>query len=124
MIRRPPRATRTDTLFPYTPLFRSPRLDRTAAVVLGPAKAFDDQAADRESDMAVRRATRLLARRHPDQPVFFGIVADQRRVQRSGETRVNRFAGARGQTPEFGQFARQVRAVEHRMVRADRNSVQ
>src|SRR3546814_4878085 len=24
MIRRPPRSTRTDTLFPYTPLFRSP----------------------------------------------------------------------------------------------------
>src|SRR3546814_4548659 len=31
MIRRPPRLTRTDTLFPYTPLFRSARL--TAAVV-------------------------------------------------------------------------------------------
>src|SRR3546814_9714356 len=26
MIRRPPRSTRTDTLFPYTPLFRSPQL--------------------------------------------------------------------------------------------------
>src|SRR3546814_5871227 len=26
MIRRPPRSTRTDTLFPYTPLFRSLRL--------------------------------------------------------------------------------------------------
>src|SRR3546814_1581777 len=25
MIRRPPRSTRTDTLFPYTPLFRSAR---------------------------------------------------------------------------------------------------
>src|SRR3546814_8711636 len=25
MIRRPPRSTRTDTLFPYTPLFRSDR---------------------------------------------------------------------------------------------------
>src|SRR3546814_14194936 len=25
MIRRPPRSTRTDTLFPYTTLFRSPR---------------------------------------------------------------------------------------------------
>src|SRR3546814_18393394 len=25
MVRRPPRATRTDTLFPYTALFRSPR---------------------------------------------------------------------------------------------------
>src|SRR3546814_2045787 len=37
MIRRPPRSTRTDTLFPYTTLFRSDRdhsglgLDRTAA---------------------------------------------------------------------------------------------
>src|SRR3546814_11906746 len=28
MIRRPPRSTRTDTLFPYTTLFRSNRLQR------------------------------------------------------------------------------------------------
>src|SRR3546814_19610702 len=28
MLLRPPRSTRTDTLFPYTTLFRSPRLDR------------------------------------------------------------------------------------------------
>src|SRR3546814_17727968 len=28
MIRRPPRSTRTDTLFPYTTLFRSERLQR------------------------------------------------------------------------------------------------
>src|SRR3546814_3302450 len=28
MIRRPPRSTRTDTLFPYTTLFRSARLPR------------------------------------------------------------------------------------------------
>src|SRR3546814_2908470 len=27
MIRRPPRSTRTDTLFPYTTLFRSPEQD-------------------------------------------------------------------------------------------------
>src|SRR3546814_20545644 len=27
MIRRPPRSTRTDTLFPYTTLFRSGRID-------------------------------------------------------------------------------------------------
>src|SRR3546814_6903679 len=26
MIRRPPRSTRTDTLFPYTTLFRSPKI--------------------------------------------------------------------------------------------------
>src|SRR3546814_2976060 len=35
MIRRPPRSTRTDTLFPYTTLFRSPRslLIRTISVI-------------------------------------------------------------------------------------------
>src|SRR3546814_13202568 len=32
MIRRPPRSTRTDTLFPYTTLFRSPRKVRVARV--------------------------------------------------------------------------------------------
>src|SRR3546814_12625436 len=31
MIRRPPRSTRTDTLFPYTTLFRSHRLPALAA---------------------------------------------------------------------------------------------
>src|SRR3546814_16342630 len=30
MIRRPPRSTRTDTLFPYTTLFRSPWRDQVA----------------------------------------------------------------------------------------------
>src|SRR3546814_7399332 len=30
MIRRPPRSTRTDTLFPYTTLFRSHRVSRPA----------------------------------------------------------------------------------------------
>src|SRR3546814_2261643 len=38
MIRRPPRSTRTDTLFPYTTLFRSPRpqrkVDKTFAGML------------------------------------------------------------------------------------------
>src|SRR3546814_2921513 len=39
MIRRPPRSTRTDTLFPYTTLFRSSRFDQGArsrrAIALG-----------------------------------------------------------------------------------------
>src|SRR3546814_7835926 len=35
MIRRPPRSTRTDTLFPYTTLFRSNRsCDRHSSIVL------------------------------------------------------------------------------------------
>src|SRR3546814_6339249 len=33
MIRRPPRSTRTDTLFPYTTLFRSARISVAANVV-------------------------------------------------------------------------------------------
>src|SRR3546814_10701037 len=39
MIRRPPRSTRTDTLFPYTTLFRSCRVHADAADVLHDAKA-------------------------------------------------------------------------------------
>src|SRR3546814_20589575 len=38
MIRRPPRSTRTDTLFPYTTLFRSPCGVATAATI---AEAYD-----------------------------------------------------------------------------------
>src|SRR3546814_21080033 len=51
MIRRPPRSTRTDTLFPYTTLFRSTmadiyqrfadKLDRGAAAVGGTGLASD-----------------------------------------------------------------------------------
>src|SRR3546814_8170022 len=33
MIRRPPRSTRTDTLFPYTTLFRSAEIDRSHAAM-------------------------------------------------------------------------------------------
>src|SRR3546814_6694515 len=45
MIRRPPRSTRTDTLFPYTTLFRSRACrnesDRTVNQFLYPAYVFD-----------------------------------------------------------------------------------
>src|SRR3546814_19252130 len=37
MLRLPPRATRTDTLFPYTTLFRSPYPARTTPVAQGNA---------------------------------------------------------------------------------------
>src|SRR3546814_8105537 len=43
MIRRPPRSTRTDTLFPYTTLFRSARLDHLTG--LDPALGERDQLA-------------------------------------------------------------------------------
>src|SRR3546814_1533383 len=52
MIRRPPRSTRTDTLFPYTTLFRSTRArghsgdGRHRAGISGPPDPGNRQAAD------------------------------------------------------------------------------
>src|SRR3546814_9374214 len=51
MIRRPPRSTRTDTLFPYTTLFRSP-------VGLAGQR---HEAAHRLHDIVVTRAVRISA---------------------------------------------------------------
>src|SRR3546814_12007321 len=41
MIRRPPRSTRTDTLFPYTTLFRSQERKRTADAIVDSIVADD-----------------------------------------------------------------------------------
>src|SRR3546814_10356960 len=47
MIRRPPRSTRTDTLFPYTTLFRS-ALDDLAGQPFGDGRLADARIADIE----------------------------------------------------------------------------
>src|SRR3546814_13477365 len=54
MLRRPPRSTRTDTLFPYTTLFRSMTkglrdLDLERITVHGFRSSFTDWAAERTS---------------------------------------------------------------------------
>src|SRR3546814_20148998 len=43
MIRRPPRSTRTDTLFPYTTLFRSPSSIFPPTSVWRPRRPTNDQ---------------------------------------------------------------------------------
>src|SRR3546814_13362929 len=62
MIRRPPRSTRTDTLFPYTTLFRS-RLEarQEAADVLLAVEPRLEQAAARITEIL----DELVAKRHP-----------------------------------------------------------
>src|SRR3546814_11417535 len=55
MIRRPPRSTRTDTLFPYTTLFRSARVGTVSRTVVLTASAQRDL---RRLDRPV--ATRIL----------------------------------------------------------------
>src|SRR3546814_3398298 len=59
MIRRPPRSTRTDTLFPYTTLFRSGRRREGASARDGPA------AAARREGRRSRRGRRLGGSDHP-----------------------------------------------------------
>src|SRR3546814_10059344 len=51
MIRRPPRSTRTDTLFPYTTLFRS--VDEAAGIDFG-AGATDAAGRGRDAGFAVQ----------------------------------------------------------------------
>src|SRR3546814_11280654 len=60
MIRRPPRSTRTDTLFPYTTLFRSKAIDYAdAAARLARQIQYDVGAHGRtEHDEAVLRGVR------------------------------------------------------------------
>src|SRR3546814_3481995 len=59
MIRRPPRSTRTDTLFPYTTLFRSwqPAQDSHR----GGPPAIRRDGAERSEQPAARRRTRAAA---------------------------------------------------------------
>src|SRR3546814_19685929 len=88
MVRRPPRSTRTDTLFPYTTLFRSPegeagRGDKAAQ--FGVAQRADPEGAGKITDGGDRLGA---ARRRLDAPQFraqkapaspAGVADDHRR---------------------------------------------
>src|SRR3546814_17156072 len=54
MLRRPPRSTRTDTLFPYTTLFRSRRRDHRAGGRGGSRPASARTAQEKEAQAARR----------------------------------------------------------------------
>src|SRR3546814_3596540 len=65
MIRRPPRSTRTDTLFPYTTLFRSYRADRPARRAAvghrrGPGAARDRQGRERGAEGLERNSRQWI----------------------------------------------------------------
>src|SRR3546814_5513322 len=59
MIRRPPRSTRTDTLFPYTTLFRSTLVDLPAQHRLRGREAFAELDERAIAEHVVPRADRL-----------------------------------------------------------------
>src|SRR3546814_11383580 len=101
MIRRPPRSTRTDTLFPYTTLFRSlaqrraalaarPRVpaDRRRVLARRPRAVAERRRTgaagfgrDQPEERAATHRSRLLARRHTVLAHRRAARADRRRAR-------------------------------------------
>src|SRR3546814_9604140 len=61
MIRRPPRSTRTDTLFPYTTLFRTPAPLASALPAASPPERYQPRVRVRPSGGSGLTAVRLSA---------------------------------------------------------------
>src|SRR3546814_10213437 len=84
MIRRPPRSTRTDTLFPYTTLFRSPPCTRPRSPrwnrTFPPSKnRSEEHTSELQSLMRISYAVFCLKKKkHKRQQTKF-IKAEQRR---------------------------------------------
>src|SRR3546814_20364836 len=100
MIRRPPRSTRTDTLFPYTTLFRSPLVDQRLGedvreLLLGITQDIDGKEA------------RLLERLQAEGPAV-EAEQDQGRIERyriervGGASQQHAVARARGDDGDVG----------------------
>src|SRR3546814_8250239 len=80
MIRRPPRSTRTDTLFPYTPLFRSlaalsadesARLERLREdLSKNPTKAAAEQTVKADNVMRLITVVNSVAARTTDEELL------------------------------------------------------
>src|SRR3546814_448858 len=113
MIRRPPRSTRTDTLFPYTTLFRSgggwfdrrqPLFD-LAQLVVHPAEALDvaelpEELVPRDGWLADEDAAGREVADHPGIGHDDGIVADRGVIRGADAARQHHpvaDAGAAGQ---------------------------
>src|SRR3546814_18724842 len=76
MIRRPPRSTRTDTLFPYTTLFRSHEQKRTGDIEDPATPSFPSANAGYKASDACRRISRPSLRFHKpaNAKAYRGIV--------------------------------------------------
>src|SRR3546814_4988072 len=59
MIRRPPRSTRTDTLFPYTTLFRSPDSRTADTLTNSPIEAAFRERTPGSAELATEAKTRF-----------------------------------------------------------------
>src|SRR3546814_15312368 len=81
MIRRPPRSTRTDTLFPYTTLFRSDH-DHPAAAYGG----HQGPGSRLHPFLCAICVDRIVAEDQDDDPERQGAAAIARRARKAGRT--------------------------------------
>src|SRR3546814_3678157 len=102
MIRRPPRSTRTDTLFPYTPLFRSTCRSSTASAT-DPLGFSTEGSAERGADQ----------RRHADDGERHGADGAQRARLHPGHERLAGDDGKRSGREHRGERSDPDSSEEH-----------
>src|SRR3546814_13942183 len=103
MIRRPPRSTRTDTLFPYTTLFRSVRGEKIARL-----QVFHDRYADEQFEVFSMDTWFVLWRQHRDQAIP-GVRHPALQIDALGQCRwIEVFAACRApfSDPSDGSYQR------------------
>src|SRR3546814_6378318 len=120
MIRQPPRSTRTDTLFPYTTLFRSPATGRRAhgqrpIVEIRVAEAVAERIDGRAGEIAIGAPLhRIIVERR--QIVDTAIKSQRqapRRIRPPGQDISHRGAAGLARIPGFEDRGGMIRSEEH-----------
>src|SRR3546814_15792605 len=84
MIRRPPRSTRTDTLFPYTTLFRSRSPDFQCRKAGKGKDDGDDPETDYDGGLRPAKLFEMMVdRRHPEYPLSGSLKDEDLNANRS-----------------------------------------
>src|SRR3546814_19390365 len=97
MIRRPPRSTRTHTLFPTTTLFRSGRRARAGIVRLATALSFPERSAARLAAATATAQAGRMRDRPPSSPALAGCYVISLRPV-GGHAAIRRAAATLGAT--------------------------
>src|SRR3546814_1919432 len=128
MIRRPPRSTLTDTLFPYTTLFRSLHLDGAGAARRGGRARACGMARRRRTGSAYRAHARRQAGARRRTRLRRRAALEPRRGRTRAWPSLACGAGARSQRRDRRRaqcrdlLGRAQRRISHRPVSADRKS--
>src|SRR3546814_13662334 len=103
MIRRPPRSTRTDTLFPYTTLFRSSSSEKSAVSLMSSARWRNEPL----------RATRKALFSIPRECSYLLLPMDKRDDQNAIPAAMAADAGGAGGWREIGRASCRGRGCQY-----------